>query len=555
VNIDRHGPVITGAPTTSPNPAGWYTSDVVVDFTCSDPTLADGSDGSGVADCPSSNVITGQGTNLGVTSAGAADYAGNPTTGIHVGGINVDGTAPQTTATTLCTGSGGYCTGSTATVALAAVDNLSGVKAIHYSVNGGPDQLASGADLTQDAATGSASVDVSVPLDGSGNATVSFFAIDNADNRELSNAIGLKYDNIAPMVWHTLSPLANAAGWNSADTTVHFFAKDEDTGSGVDPATITPSVTITQDGANQLVAGQASDYAGNTGHDQASINLDETPPAISRQISSGMTGTNGWYIGPVTVHFVCSDGLSGIAICPDNAVLSANGTNQSASGTASDVAGNSSTASVGGIKIDQEPPTITGVNVSNGLYTLGAAPRPSCTAADSYSGVASCSVSVSGGLPNGVGNFSYTATATDNAGNTTRQTGSYRVIYNVPAGQAFFLQPINDTAHMLTLNTSIFKGGSTIPAKFQLRDAAGNVVQANSVPIWESPVPGNPITAPVNESAYAAGGDTASTFRWDASGQQYIYNWSTNGVRPGYYYRIGARLDDGQTYYVNIGLR
>jgi hypothetical protein len=39
------------------------------------------------------------------------------------------------------------------------------------------------------------------------------------------------------------------------------------------------------------------------------------------------------------------------------------------------------------------------------------------------------------------------------------------------------------------------------------------------------------------------------------SGMQYIYNWSTKGSTSGFYYRIGVKLDDGQTYYVNIGLR
>ena len=44
-------------------------------------------------------------------------------------------------------------------------------------------------------------------------------------------------------------------------------------------------------------------------------------------------------------------------------------------------------------------------------------------------------------------------------------------------------------------------------------------------------------------------------FRYDAASGQYVFNWSTKGLTPGYYYRIGVKLDDGQTYYVNIGLR
>ena len=94
------------------------------------------------------------------------------------------------------------------------------------------------------------------------------------------------------------------------------------------------------------------------------------------------------------------------------------------------------------------------------------------------SGVASCKVTVTGGQPNGVGTFSFTATATDSAGNTTTRTCSYKVIYRWDG----FSQPINDTAHQIDLGVSVFKGGSTVPAKFQLKKADGTVVQANNLP-------------------------------------------------------------------------
>jgi N-acetylneuraminic acid mutarotase len=116
-----------------------------------------------------------------------------------------------------------------------------------------------------------------------------------------------------------------------------------------------------------------------------------------------------------------------------------------------------------------------------------------------------------------------------------------------------FLQPIDDTAHEVGASTSIFKAGSTVPVKFQLKDAAGNVVQATSLPQWVAPVRGGPTTAPVDEAVYTAPATSGNTYNWGE--QQYSYNWSTKGLDAGYYYRIGVRLDDGQSYYVNIGLR
>jgi hypothetical protein len=539
IKIDRTAPVITGGATTQPNAAGWYKDAVTVDFSCSDPRLTDGTAGSGVASCPTSKVLKGDGTNQSVTSDPATDVAGNTSAGKTVGGINIDGTAPSTTSNNTCTATNGYCTGSTADVVLTATDQagLSGVKEIHYAIDGGTEQVVAGSSTT-----------VSVSLSGSGAGTVKYWAVDNAGNTEAPNSVSLKWDNIAPTVTHTLSPAANADDWNNADVTVTFSGKDDDKGSGV--ASVSAPVTVSQETAGQLVTGAAKDTAGNVGTDSVTVKLDKTRPTIGAAITSGTKGSNGWYVGPVTVTFTCGDALSGVATCPDPVVLSANGAN-TATGTVTDKAGNTATTTVPGIYIDQEKPTLTtaDVNVQGGTYTLGTVPAATCTATDSFSGVASCDVKVSGGNANGVGTFSYTATATDKAGNTTTVTGSYKVIYRFDG----FLQPINDTAHQVGTSTSVFKAGSTIPAKFQLKRSDGTVVQAAAAPTWLVPVKGSAMSALVDESVYTASADSGSTYRFDSTAQQYIYNWKTG--TGGNYWRIGVTLDDGQTYYVNIGLR
>ncbi len=47
--------------------------------------------------------------------------------------------------------------------------------------------------------------------------------------------------------------------------------------------------------------------------------------------------------------------------------------------------------------------------------------------------------------------------------------------------------------------------------------------------------------------------DVGVVYRYD--GQQWVNNWPTKGLASGNYYWIGAKLGDGQTYYVNIGLK
>jgi hypothetical protein len=120
-----------------------------------------------------------------------------------------------------------------------------------------------------------------------------------------------------------------------------------------------------------------------------------------------------------------------------------------------------------------------------------------------------------------------------------------------------FLQPINDTAHATTCGNpcpySVFKAGSTVPVKFQLKDAAGNVVQAATLPAWAVPAKGGVASAAVDEAVYADLPTSGGSFRWD--GSQYIYNWSTKGLQAGYYYRVGWTLPDGESGSVVIALR
>jgi hypothetical protein len=199
---------------------------------------------------------------------------------------------------------------------------------------------------------------------------------------------------------------------------------------------------------------------------------------------------------------------------------------------------------------DATAPTVTVTGVDP-VYTLGDAITPSCTTTDATSGVAThATPTVTGGNANGVGTFTVTCSGgRDVAGNTASAVTTYRVLYQWDG----FLQPINDTAHQIGTATSVFRAGSTVPVKFQLRRADGSLVQPLSAPLWITPVRGAPMTAPVDETVYGDVATSGTTYRGE--GNQWIYNWGTARSGAGYYWRIGVRLDDGQTYFVNIGLR
>src|SRR5205085_9397466 len=119
----------------------------------------------------------------------------------------------------------------------------------------------------------------------------------------------------------------------------------------------------------------------------------------------------------------------------------------------------------------------------------------------------------SGGTAHGGGPFTYTATADDQARNVGRAEVTYTV--GDGYGTTLFLQPVNDTAHQTGLATSVFNAGQTIPMKFQLKNAAGQVVQAGSAPTWLNPVKGSSTAAAVNETAYTGSATSGGTYTWD----------------------------------------
>jgi hypothetical protein len=147
-------------------------------------------------------------------------------------------------------------------------------------------------------------------------------------------------DNDPPVISATVSPLPNAAGWNNSNVTVTFACSDKTSGIAVCPS----PVTVSTEGANQLISGTATDLAGNTATRSVTINLDKTPPTISGTINPP-PDAGGFSSSAVTVTFTCSDALSGVASCTSPLSVTSEGTNPVV-GTATDNAGNTATTTV-----------------------------------------------------------------------------------------------------------------------------------------------------------------------------------------------------------------
>jgi hypothetical protein len=97
IRRDATAPLVSGAPTTSPNGAGWYKGDVTIDWTCSDNL-------SGLAaGCPADSTISGEGRGVTASSGNVYDNAGNFTSASSSPAVDIDRTAPTVSASTSAT--------------------------------------------------------------------------------------------------------------------------------------------------------------------------------------------------------------------------------------------------------------------------------------------------------------------------------------------------------------------------------------------------------------------------------------------------------------------
>ena len=171
----------------------------------------------------------------------------------------------------------------------------------------------------------------------------------------------------------------------------------------------------------------ARDAAGNSASATVHVTVvDTTKPAIQGTASPAPNGA-GWNNTPVTVTFVCGDYF--LASCTDPATLTADGAGQSVTGTATDTSGNTSTAIVSGINIDRTAPVVL-YSGNAGTYTIDQTVNISCSATDALSGISTTTCASIAGPASGfaVGSNTFTATATDAAGNSTTVHATFVVV-------------------------------------------------------------------------------------------------------------------------------
>jgi hypothetical protein len=210
-------------------------------------------------------------------------------------------------------------------------------------------------------------------------------------------------------------------------------------------------------------------------------------------------------------------------------------------GKVKDLAGNTSAAGSLATQVDATVPNLSVTCPSTVL--LNGKASASVTASDGQSGLAT-DPSATVSIPTSpVGAKTVTRTATDNVGHSTTKSCTTNVIYAFSG----ILQPVNADG------SSIFKLGSTVPIKFNLMDA-GKALQGAAVANLTIAKVTNEIDGTFVEATSTSAATTGTLFRYDSSGQQYIFNLGTSGLSKGTW-NLKVTLDDGVSYTQRISLK
>ena len=386
-----------------------------------------------------------------------------------------------------------------------------------------------------------------------------------------------------------------------------------DTASAI--ATCSPPVTVSAEGIAS-VNGSATDQAGNLATIAATVRLDRTAPTISAIVTPAPNASGWSNAASESVHFSCSDALSGLAstACPADQTVSAEGSTNVV-GTVLDMAGNSATKSVV-VKLDRTPPTIT-VTITPSPNSAGWLILPlakvSFTCSDGGSGLASgaCPAPV---FVTSQGVTQVTRSVTDLVGNVGSVTATVRIDWTLPVVTltGYPLHPICTTtdalsgvkiAARLNLATSRIAGipvtvasclgaldvagnpglpvvrtyvapitfsgfqapvvgpptvntgsvSKAYPVKFQLRDAGGASISALPAISSASSQSVSCTTFGSTTSTLPAGTNASTSLAYDSKANQYVYTWKTPSAAGCYVLTIG--LADGTSYQANFKLK
>lgn len=377
-----------------------------------------------------------------------------------------------------------------------------------------------------------------------------FVAVEGANYFSLALRADVRPPATTPYLYGTMGN----NGWYVGDVTLDLEA--DDSFSGVREIRYAlndgPQSVVSGNGASVFIADDGETLCGYHSVDNAGnrekargtlVRIDKTKP-VAHASASSSPNAYGWYNSDVTVSITGEDSISGISGCTQGVTLTDEGAGQSATGTCTDQAGNTSEAAgVYNISIDRTAPAISISGISCGsVYKVGGVPQAFYSADDTLSGIAWSQSGTSGGNSAGVGAWTYTVSSEDKAGNLASCGCPYSVVYDFSG----FLPPVTENRP--------FKLGGTIPVKFRLADSGGSPISTANASIQLQKYSNNEPYGDPLDATSTSGADSGNLFRYDAADSQYIFNLSTKYLSMGQW-KITVSLDDGTTQAIMIALK
>ena len=247
----------------------WSKDPVTVHYTATD-SLSE------IKSCTPDQIFSEDGANQIAT--GEAVDAVNLTQSISFGPINIDKTAPVTTAVATQPLYGTW-NNDTVEVEFKASDNVSGIDAIYYKVN-------------NESPVKTESSSFKATIETEGIKQITYWAVDKAGNKEADKTLTVQIDKSSPTLIKELSPNANQNGWNNTNVTLKLTASDIYSGvkeiyyqvgeDGVETKEngSSTSVLLTDEGTTKVTFWAVDNLGFVSEKETVNVNIDKTNPVL-----------------------------------------------------------------------------------------------------------------------------------------------------------------------------------------------------------------------------------------------------------------------------------